>query len=93
MQRKLYVVAYDVRKPGRLAKALSIVRAYASGGQKSAYECWLSESERQELMSRLSAVLDLAVDSIAFFPLDTRYPMTAMGVAVKPVDPDYYYIG
>lgn len=46
MARKLYIVAYDVRKPSRLSKALRVVRSFASGGQKSAYECWLDAADR-----------------------------------------------
>lgn len=34
MQRILYLVAYDISHPRRLARALRIVRAYATGGQK-----------------------------------------------------------
>jgi len=35
MQRILYLVAYDISHPRRLARALKTVRAYATGGQKS----------------------------------------------------------
>ncbi len=42
MARTLYLVAYDVRRPSRLRKALRVLKDYASGGQKSAFECYLS---------------------------------------------------
>lgn len=93
MARKLYIVAYDVRKPKRLAAALRVVKGFASGGQKSAYECWLDANERSELHEDLSRVLDLEVDSVAFFPLQLRRPVSTLGAAVAPADPDYFYIG
>jgi CRISPR-associated protein Cas2 len=93
MPRKLYIVAYDVREPHRLAAALRVVRGFASGGQKSAYECWLNDNDRSELQDRLSEVLDMDCDSVALIPLALRVPMTALGAAVLPEDPDYFYIG
>lgn len=93
MPRKLYIVAYDVREPHRLIKALRVVRGFASGGQKSAYECWLDEADRKQLKSRLAGVLNLDCDSVALIPLQLRVPMSALGAAVLPDDPDYFYIG
>lgn len=93
MNRQLYVVAYDVREPSRLAAALRVVKNFASGGQKSAYECWLSINERAALQNSLSNVLDLDDDSIAFVPLELRVPVSTLGAAIKPVDPTYFYIG
>lgn len=93
MQRRLYVVAYDVRHPKRLAAALRVVKGFASGGQKSAYECWLTEHERKALQEGLDRVVDFDRDSVAFFPLELRHPMSALGTAVVPADPDFYYFG
>lgn len=93
MPRKLYIVAYDVRHPTRLAAALRVVKGFARGGQKSAYECWLDATDREELETRIGQVLDLNIDSIALIPLALRTPMTALGAAVLPDDPDYFYIG
>jgi hypothetical protein len=44
MQRTLYLVAYDICDPRRLARALKIVRAYATGGQNAG--CCRSSSRR-----------------------------------------------
>lgn len=93
MPRILYLVAYDVRDPGRLAAALRVVRGFASGGQKSAYECWLDDADHQELEIRLTDVLDLAADRVALMPLSLRVPMTALGAGVLPDDPAYFYLG
>jgi len=93
MRRSLFVAAYDVRAPRRLAKALRIIKGYASGGQKSAYECWLSAVERRALLDEMADVLDMTVDSFALIPLEVRTPVATLGVAVKPTDPDFFYFG
>lgn len=93
MQRKLYVAAYDVRDPERLRLALAVIKGYASGGQKSAYECWLTPSEYRELCTEMAGVLDLSRDTFALVPLEPRKPLVTLGAAVAPVDPDYFYVG
>lgn len=93
MLRKLYLVAYDVRQPKRLAAALKVVKGFASGGQKSAYECWLTTRELVCLYGRLLGVLEMQSDSVAFFPLELQRPMSALGTAVAPADPEFFYIG
>ncbi|MFB4203573.1 CRISPR-associated endoribonuclease Cas2 [wastewater metagenome] len=93
MHRKLFLAAYDVRDPKRLAKAVRVVRGYASGGQKSAYECWLTPQERKGLHSEMAAVLDLSEDVFAVIPLEPGKPLATLGQAVRPVDPDFFYFG
>lgn len=93
MHRNLYLVAYDVRHPTRLASALRVVKGFASGGQKSAYECWLDQNDRAALLDEISEVLNLHEDSVALIPLAPQTRMTALGTAVLPDDPDYFYIG
>ena len=90
---RLFIAAYDVRKPSRLPRALRVVRAFASGGQYSAYECWLEDQEIEELERRIAGELDLGEDSFALIPLASRKPVAVMGVAVKPSNPDIFYFG
>lgn len=93
MARTLYLVAYDVRRPSRLRKALRVLKDYASGGQKSAFECYLSAAEKQELLERISAVLDLAVDAFVLIRLTERQTTCTLGKAVQPLDELYTYLG
>ncbi|WP_290652124.1 CRISPR-associated endonuclease Cas2 [Aquisalimonas sp.] len=93
MRRKLYLAAYDVRDHARLAQALRVIRGYASGGQKSAYECWLTPAERRALQREMAGVLDLAVDAFSVIPLELRRPLVTLGAAIKPADPDFFYFG
>lgn len=92
MANKLYIAAYDVRHPPRLARALRVVRSFASGGQKSVHECWLDPLDERELLNRMAATLDLTTDSFALVPLTANRPVTTLGIARAPIDADYFYL-
>ena len=91
--RALYLVAYDVAHAQRLARALKATRAYASGGQKSAHECWLSETERQALLRTLRRLLHPRADRLLSVRLDPRLPPSLLGIAVPPEPPGFRIIG
>lgn len=93
MHRKLYLAAYDIRDPRRLAKVLRVIKGFASGGQKSVYECWLTPLEHRSLREQISAVLDVSEDALALIPLIAQQPPIMLGVARAPADPDFFYIG
>jgi CRISPR-associated protein Cas2 len=93
MQRTLYLVAYDIREPHRLARALKVVRAYATGGQKSVHECWLSPGELLVLKRDLEAVVDPGEDSVLFVRLDPRMKPRTLGLARPPADPAFFFVG
>lgn len=91
--RQLYLIAYDIAAPRRLQQALDIAKGYATGGQKSVFECYLSEAEKRRLRGDLSAVLDEAEDRLMLVQLDPRSRVHTLGLAVAPIDPDFFYHG
>jgi CRISPR-associated protein Cas2 len=93
MNRDLYLVAYDVRSPTRLRQMLNILKDYASGGQKSAFECYLSTTERKELLDRVDQSMDKEADAFLVIRLTSRDAVSTLGIAVKPVDQLYTYLG
>jgi CRISPR-associated protein Cas2 len=93
MQRVLYLVAYDISHPRRLVRALKIVRAYATGGQKSVHECWLLPHELAVLKRDLEAVIDAGEDSVLFVRLDPRMRPRTLGIGRPPVDPGFFFVG
>jgi CRISPR-associated protein Cas2 len=93
MPRSLYLVAYDICDPRRLARALKIVRAYATGGQKSVHECWLEPGELAALKHDLQRVIDPGEDSVLFVRLDPRMKPRTLGIARAPVDPSFFFVG
>ncbi len=92
-QRSLYLAAYDVCHARRLAAALKLVRAYASGGQKSAHEIHLTDTERQRLLGDMRRLLDDAEDSFMLIRLDPRAAIETLGRAVPPSDAACMYFG
>lgn len=90
--RDLYLVAYDVRDESRLRAALYLARRYATGGQKSVHECWLTEAEKGELITALCQVLE-EEDALLVMRLDPRQTVTTLGRAVAPKNPAWFYVG
>jgi CRISPR-associated protein Cas2 len=91
--RRLHLVAYDVRCPRRLRRVLHVVKAYATGGQKSVHECWLTNAERGELKARLAAEIDPAADSVLLVRPEAHAPVRTLGVAEPPRDAAFFYVG
>lgn len=93
MNRSLFLAAYDIAEPKRLRRALRVIKNYACGGQKSAYECWLAESDIPKLLEGMREVIDSDQDQFALIPLDPRRKTFALGVALAPADPSFFYFG
>lgn len=93
MSRQLFLVAYDISQPRRLYRAHQIIKDYASGGQKSAFECYLSVTEREELVQRIHEVLDESEDAFLVIRMISRDAVEILGKAVKPMDQLYAYLG
>ncbi|MEA3277502.1 MAG: CRISPR-associated endonuclease Cas2, partial [Pseudomonadota bacterium] len=92
-QRVLYIAAYDVSDPGRLRDALKVLKGYASGRQKSVFECFLTAAERGQLLAQIRAVIDTDEDRFFLLRLDPRTKVRTLGKAVKPADPPWFYVG
>jgi CRISPR-associated protein Cas2 len=91
-KRDLYLAAYDVSDPGRLREALKVLKNYACGGQKSVFECFLTNAEQRTLVSEVREVLDLEEDRFMLLQLGRGARVRALGVAVAPDDPDFFYV-
>ena len=92
MIRTLYLAAYDIRAPSRLAAALKLVRSYATGGQKSVHEIYLSASEKSALLRDMQTLLQ-EIDRFLLLRLDPRAKVHTRGNGQAPADPDYFYLG
>lgn len=91
--RDLHFACYDVAERRRLSAALKLVRRYATGGQKSAHELFLTPAERDTLLAEMRALLEAATDRFLLLRLDPRSKLFALGKAAAPADPDYFYVG
>jgi CRISPR-associated protein Cas2 len=83
MSRTIYLVCYDVAHPVRLQRIHRLVQAYAVGGQKSFYECWLTQAELRSLQTTMEGIADLKEDRIHFFQLDPRMQPLLYGQAKR----------
>jgi CRISPR-associated protein Cas2 len=92
-ERDFYLAAYDVSDAGRLRAALALVRAYATGGQKSVYEIFLTPAERHRLLQDMSLILDEGEDRFFLLRIDPRARCYSLGVATPAADPSYFYVG
>lgn len=92
-QRALHIAAYDVSDDARLRDALRVLKGYATGRQKSVFECFLTEAEHRRLLSEVAAVLDPAEDRFLIVRLDPRGKTRVLGRGVRPVDPPWFYVG
>jgi len=91
--RDLYIAAYDVRDRKRLRHALYAVRGYATGGQKSVRECFLTAAEKRELLAEMESILDTSAENFALLRVDPRTTGTTLGIAVAPSDSPFFYQG
>lgn len=93
MSRSLFLIAYDVRNSKRLRHVHQVLKDFASGGQKSAFECYLSLAERKELLLRVAQVMDGDEDSLLLIRLGACESVELLGKAIKPLDETYTYLG
>ncbi len=92
-QRTLYIAAYDIGDDGRLRDALKVLKGYASGRQKSVFECFLTPAERQRLLAEVRGVIDRIEDRFLLVRLDPRGKIRVRGRALRPADPPWFYVG
>lgn len=81
--RTLYLVCYDIAEPKQLKKVHKATIAYAIGGQKSFYECWLTPTELESLFLKLTSEIDITTDRIHIFQLDPRMTPWFYGCAAN----------
>ncbi len=93
MKRSLYIIAYDISDQQRLAKIGRFLKGYKTGGQKSVYECFLTDGELKFVMSKLKRMINPHFDRVHIFVMDPRVKNLTLGLAHPPKFPDYFYLG
>jgi CRISPR-associated protein Cas2 len=93
MLRHLFIVGYDISSSRRRRLALKAIKGNAIGGQKSMYECWLTQRELQQVMATLRALIEAETDRVVFVRLDPRAAIHTLGAGVLPADGDHFYAG
>ena len=93
MNRTLYLIAYDIADDRRLSNVHHFLKGYSTGGQKSVYECFLTDSEAGLLRTQLSMLIESEEDRVHIFSLDGRSRTHTLGIALQPKDPAFFYFG
>lgn len=92
LHRHLYLAAYDIADDRRRLGALKLLRAYATGGQKSVHEVWLTDGDKRGVLADMVFILG-DDDRFLLLRLDPRSRTHVIGRAEAPADPDYFYVG
>lgn len=88
--RILYLICYDITDPKRLQQVGHYLKGYKVDGQKSVYECWVTESERRIILERLDQLTEPAADRIQLFQLDPRQQVQCYGQATHFTDKGFF---
>jgi CRISPR-associated protein Cas2 len=91
-QRHLYLAAYDIGSDRLRTAALKLLRGYATGGQKSVHEVWLTPAEKRDVLDDMALLLGTD-DRFALMRLDPRARTLVRGRAQAPDDPTLFYVG
>jgi CRISPR-associated protein Cas2 len=81
MPRTLYLAAYDVTDPKRLARVSRYFHGYRVAGQKSVPEIWVTPAELQSIRRDLERMLDTSADRLQLIALDPRMRPRCLGQA------------
>jgi CRISPR-associated protein Cas2 len=90
--RALHVACYDIACPRRLRAALWQVRRYASGGQKSVHECWLTPAEHGYLLGAYALLMDERYDRILLARIDPHRAPMIRGAGRMPTDDTFLLV-
>ncbi len=91
--RSLYLIAYDITDDKRLNRVRRLLKGYSTGGQKSVYECFLTDGEKDLVTILLRSLIDPDEDRVHLFVLDSRSRTHTLGIALQPKDPSFFYFG
>ena len=81
MARTLYLVAYDVCNPRRLARVTRYFHSYRVAGQKSVLEILITPAERATIEADMARLLQTEEDRLQLIALDPRMAPRCMGQA------------
>lgn len=77
--RATYLVCYDVACPRRLRRVHQFLLGFKVGGQKSFFECWLTQQELRNVKENLAELIDQVDDRVHIFQLDPRMKPDCFG--------------
>lgn len=79
--RTPYIIAYDISCPKRQHRIRKLLRGYSTGGQKSLFECWLSNKELHNIQQTLRDKLQPDTDRLHIFHITEQTQARLLGKA------------
>lgn len=97
MQRRNYIVTYDIRDPKRLRRVYRVCKGFGQHLQYSVFECDLTDAERVEMNTRLAEVMNLHDDQVLFIDLGLsalrgERTISALGESYIRIDPPCFVV-
>ena len=83
MDRCIYLICYDISDRNAQRKVHNLVKAHAIGGQKSFYECLMSQNELHALVNNIQKTMNPTTDRLHYFQLDPRSNPLYLGTAKR----------
>jgi len=84
---RYYIVVYDVNEK-RVVKVHHILREYLQWRQRSVFEGWLTRAQLNELMRRLSRVINEEEDTVLFYSLKSDMDVRTFYLGKPPDELD-----
>ena len=81
MERRLYLICYDIASPSRWRRVHRLLAGYRVEGQKSVFECLLTAGELRTVVEQLMSLMDCEEDRVHLVRLDPRFPTQGWGLA------------
>lgn len=84
--RSRYLVCYDIADEGRLTRVHRYLKGMGLPMQYSVFLCSFTWPELQEVLSRLSDLIDATADDVRIYPLPTGEPIASLGSGDRTPD-------
>ena len=81
MERRLYLICYDIASPRRWRHVHRLLGGYRVAGQKSVFECLLTGGELRTVVAQLTTLMDCGEDRVHLVRLHPRLPREGWGLA------------
>lgn len=89
-KRGYYLAAYDISDHKIRRRAAKLLLGYTTGRQKSVYECWLTKTEKENLIVKLEELIP-PTDKCHLFKLPTKKPTSYLAQKNQPY-PLYFIV-
>lgn len=69
MSSGLYLICFDIHEEARLRNVAILLENHGQRVQKSVFECYLNDTEKENLKNQLKHLIDPQQDKINIYPL------------------------